>query len=294
MKKCESELSKTFKYSLVQDKLCGLTAAPRGARGLRKSPAAKGLAVKANPHQLEPWGGWSPAIDAQTQRRHCKGNMGDENGSGGNKIRTMSHTGGQQTWERKKLLFRSTVFRKKDMSRGVQNTTWAIRVTPCYFCLRHGGEKDCGFLKRKHKYKEPSLQGRIISVAAIIDGHTQRVTWVFLSSHFHHRFCNSQGCSQNPRILGPCQQWSHFPKRIEVQPSHVLKSFLFTRNLQSQVCCKLLEVSFRQSQAGVGKGKEEGTHKELWLCRVAQSSFTELGLMQRRKALIVIINCPEP
>lgn len=57
MKKCESELSKTFKYSLVQDKLCGLTADPKGVRGLRKSPATKGLAVKANPHESEPRGG---------------------------------------------------------------------------------------------------------------------------------------------------------------------------------------------------------------------------------------------
>lgn len=39
----------------------------------------------------------------------------------------------------------------------------------------------------------------------------------------------------------------------------------------------------------MGKGKEEGTHKELWLCRVAQSSFTELGLMQRNLSLLLYI-----
>lgn len=160
MKNGESELSKTFKYSLVQDKLCGLTASPKGARGLRKSPATKGLAVKANPHQLEPRGGWSPAIDAQTQRRHCKGNMGDENGSGGNKIGTASHTGDNKPVKIRNCFFTRQIFKEDRHVLWLSKCHLGCKGTPCYHSLRNVGRQEGRLLKVKRKQKEASLPSK--------------------------------------------------------------------------------------------------------------------------------------
>lgn len=54
---------------------------------------------------------------------------------------------------------------------------------------------------------------------------------VLLTPYFYPKVCTSRCCSQSPKILRCCHQSSHFSKRIAVQPSHVLKPFLFTHKL---------------------------------------------------------------
>lgn len=52
--------------------------------------------------------------------------MGDENGSGGNKIETVSTQGNNKPVKIRKFFFTRQVFKEEDISHDFQSATWAI------------------------------------------------------------------------------------------------------------------------------------------------------------------------